>query len=66
MTPGYYKLYILQYLVNRIEGYPVRYINILTDVFKKAIAKFIKFKEVQDGGHNAEVYNGVCMYVGCL
>ena len=56
MTPGYYKLYTVQYLCNRIEGYPLRYMNILTDVLKKAVSQFIESKEVQDGGRNAEVY----------
>ena len=54
----YYKLYTVQYLGHRIEGYPVRYIPI--DVLKKAAAESIKSKEVQDGGYNTEVYNDVC------
>ena len=66
----YYKLYTVQYLGNRIEGYPVRYINVPIDVLKKAAAESIKSKEVQDGGYNAEVYNDVCtvlcVCVGCL
>ena len=42
----YYKLYTVQYLGNRIEGHPVRYINVPIDVLKKAAAETIKSKEV--------------------
>ena len=44
----YYKLYTVQYLGNRIDGHPVRYINVPIDVLKKAAAETIKYKEVQD------------------
>ena len=67
----YYKLYTVQYLGNRIEGYPVRYINVPIDVLKKAAAETIKSKEVTTRWccNNAVVYNGVCtvcVCVGCL
>ena len=62
----YYKLYTVQYLGNRIEGYPVRYINVPIDVLKKAAAESIKSKEVQDDGYNAEVYNDVCTVCVCV
>ena len=61
----YYKLYTVQYLGNRIEGYPVRYINVPIDVLKKAAAETIKSKEVTTRWHdyNAEVYKDVCTNV---
>ena len=62
----YYKLYTVQYLGNRIEGYPVRYINVPIVVLKKAATESIKSKEVQDGGYNAEVYNDVYTVCVCV
>ena len=49
---NYYKLYTVQYLGNRIDGYPVRYINVPVNVLKKAAAETIKSKEVLDAAYN--------------
>ena len=72
----YYKtLYKTLYLGNRIEGHPVRYIDVPIDVpiyvLKKAAAETIKSKEVTTRWrcNNTEVYNDVCtvcVCVGCL
>lgn len=64
----YYKLYTVQYLGNRIEGYPVRYINVPIDVLKKAAAESIKSKEVQDAVYGTCTYlhNVFAYMIGCL
>ena len=51
----YYKLYTVQYLGNRIDGHPVRYVNVPIDVLKKTAAETIKSKEV-----------GCCMFMAVL
>ena len=64
----YYKLYTVQYLGNRIDGYPVRYINVPIDVLKKAAAETIKSKEVLDTTHSTVciVYVHLCRVSGLV